>query len=138
MGAQRVLVVDDDPDYRLLVRLALAPGDGFEVVAEAGDGGAAVAEAQREQPDLVLLDCTLRKPVPTGVVSGPLRATRVFRNDSSVASGRISSPASTAERPASRSSHAISAPAASSTRRAESTTSGPIPSPLMSVTVFTA
>ncbi len=59
MGAQRVLVVDDDPDYRLLVRLALAPGDGFEVVAEAGDGGAAVAEAQREQPDLVLLDCTL-------------------------------------------------------------------------------
>ena len=42
MGAQRVLVVDDDPDYRLLVRLALAPGSGFEVVAEAGDGGAAV------------------------------------------------------------------------------------------------
>jgi DNA-binding response OmpR family regulator len=59
MGSQRVLVVDDDPDYRLLVRLALAPDSGFEVVAEAGDGGAAVAEAQREQPDLVLLDCTL-------------------------------------------------------------------------------
>ncbi len=59
MGSQRVLVVDDDPDYRLLVRLALAPHNGFEVVAEAGDGSAAVAEAQREQPDLVLLDCTL-------------------------------------------------------------------------------
>jgi len=59
MGAQRVLVVDDDPDYRLLVRLALAPDSGFEVVAEAGDGGAAVAEAARERPDLVLLDCTL-------------------------------------------------------------------------------
>ncbi|HEV3363374.1 MAG TPA: response regulator [Acidimicrobiia bacterium] len=59
MGAQRVLVVDDDPDYRLLVRLALAPDSGFEVVAEAGDGGAAVAEARRERPDLVLLDCTL-------------------------------------------------------------------------------
>ena len=56
MGAQRVLVVDDDPDYRLVVRLALAPGDGFEVVAEAGDGRAAVVEALREQPDLVLLD----------------------------------------------------------------------------------
>ena len=52
MGAQRVLVVDD-------VRLALAPDSGFEVVAEAGDGGAAVAEAERERPDLVLLDCTL-------------------------------------------------------------------------------
>ena len=59
MGAQRVLVVDDDPDYRLLVRLALASHNGFEVVAEAGDGGTAVVEAQREQPDLVLLDCTL-------------------------------------------------------------------------------
>jgi len=59
MNAQRVLVVDDDPDYRLLVRLALAPGSGFEVVAEAGDGPAAVVEAGREQPDLVLLDCTM-------------------------------------------------------------------------------
>jgi DNA-binding NarL/FixJ family response regulator len=59
MGAQRVLVVDDDPDYRWLVRLALAPGSGFEVVAEAGDGHQAVAEAKRAQPDLVLLDCTM-------------------------------------------------------------------------------
>jgi DNA-binding NarL/FixJ family response regulator len=59
MGSKRVLVVDDDPDYRLVVRLALAPGSGFEVVAEAGDGTAATAEAKREQPDLVLLDCTM-------------------------------------------------------------------------------
>ena len=59
MGALRVLVVDDDPDYRLLVRLALASDSGFEIVAEAGDGGAAVAAAEREQPDLVLLDCRL-------------------------------------------------------------------------------
>lgn len=59
MGLQRVLVVDDDPDYRLLVRLALAPGSRFEVVAEAGDGPAAVAAAERARPDVVLLDCTL-------------------------------------------------------------------------------
>ena len=59
MGPQRVLVVDDDPDYRLLVRLALAPGGRFEVVAEAGDGAAAVAEAEQSRPDIVLLDCTL-------------------------------------------------------------------------------
>jgi len=59
MGLQRVLVVDDDPDYRLLVRLALAAGSGFEVVAEAGDGPAAVAAAEERRPDLVLLDCTL-------------------------------------------------------------------------------
>jgi DNA-binding NarL/FixJ family response regulator len=59
MGAHRVLVVDDDPDYRLLVRLALAPETGFEVVAEAGDGDAAITEAKATQPDLVLLDCTM-------------------------------------------------------------------------------
>jgi len=59
MGPQRVLVVDDDPDYRLLVRLALTPGRRFDVVAEAGDGAAAVAAAERAQPDIVLLDCTL-------------------------------------------------------------------------------
>jgi DNA-binding NarL/FixJ family response regulator len=59
MGSTRVLVVDDDPDYRLLVRLALAGDSRFEVVAEAGDGRNAVAEARREQPDVVLLDCTL-------------------------------------------------------------------------------
>jgi DNA-binding NarL/FixJ family response regulator len=59
MGAQRVLVVDDDPDYRWLVRLALEPGSGFEVVAEAGDGREAVAEAERARPDIVLLDCTM-------------------------------------------------------------------------------
>jgi DNA-binding NarL/FixJ family response regulator len=59
MGYQRVLVVDDDPDYRLLVRLALTRGSAFEVVAEAGDGGAAIVAAEREKPDIVLLDCTL-------------------------------------------------------------------------------
>lgn len=59
MGNQRVLVVDDDPDYRFLVRLALAPESGFEVVAEAGDGAAALAEAKSSRPDLVLLDCTM-------------------------------------------------------------------------------
>lgn len=59
MGSQRVLVVDDDPDYRFLVRLALGTAGGFEVVAEAGDGQAAVVAAEREQPDVVLLDCRM-------------------------------------------------------------------------------
>lgn len=54
-----MLVVDDDPDYRLLVRVALAPDSGFEVVAEAGDGPAAIAAAASARPDVVLLDCTL-------------------------------------------------------------------------------
>ena len=52
-----VLVVDDDPDFRLVMRLALAPH--FEVVAEAGDAKEAAAAASRAHPDLVLLDCSL-------------------------------------------------------------------------------
>src|SRR5204862_168429 len=45
----------------------------FEVVAEAGDGRAAVAEALREQPDLVLLDCRMPGPDAFDVLPG-LRA----------------------------------------------------------------
>jgi DNA-binding NarL/FixJ family response regulator len=55
----RVLLVDDDPDYRLLVRLALASEPQFEVVGEARDGREAVAIAARARPDLVLLDCSM-------------------------------------------------------------------------------
>jgi DNA-binding NarL/FixJ family response regulator len=54
----RVLVADDDPDYRLLVRLALGP-TSFEVVAEAPDGRSAVESAAACRPDLVLLDCSM-------------------------------------------------------------------------------
>ncbi len=55
----RLLVVDDDPDYRLLVRLAL---DGQRALAPAGEAATveeAVDLAAREQPDLVLLDLLL-------------------------------------------------------------------------------
>jgi DNA-binding NarL/FixJ family response regulator len=55
----RVLVVDDDPDYRLLVRLALDAESGFEVVGEARDGREAAGAAARVRPDLVLLDCSM-------------------------------------------------------------------------------
>ena len=50
----RVLVADDHPLTRLGIRHAL--GDGFEVCAEAGDAEGALAAAQREQPDICLLD----------------------------------------------------------------------------------
>ncbi len=55
----RVLLVDDDPDYRLLVRLALATEPELEVVGEARDGKEAAAVAARVRPDLVLLDCSM-------------------------------------------------------------------------------
>lgn len=55
----RVLLVDDDPDYRLLVRLALAGHPLLEVVGEAGNGAEAAAAAAHHRPDLVLLDCSM-------------------------------------------------------------------------------
>lgn len=55
----RVLLVDDDPDYRLLVRLALDAEPEFEVVGEARDGREAAAMAARTRPGLILLDCSM-------------------------------------------------------------------------------
>ncbi|HEY7746580.1 MAG TPA: response regulator, partial [Desulfuromonadales bacterium] len=49
-----VLVVDDDPAMRLLMREALHQA-GF-AVEEAEDGMAALAAVNRRQPDAVLLD----------------------------------------------------------------------------------
>lgn len=56
MTAQ-VLVVDDEPDVRSLVRLLLERA-GYEVV-EAVDGRAALRHIFSEVPDLVLLDVTM-------------------------------------------------------------------------------
>ena len=51
---RRVLIVDDDPDNRLLCRFALAE-DGF-VCEDAEDGAAGLATASSLRPDLILLD----------------------------------------------------------------------------------
>jgi DNA-binding NarL/FixJ family response regulator len=56
VAAIRVLVVDDNPEIRFLVRAALDARGGFEIVAEAGDGGTAVDQARAVAPDIVLLD----------------------------------------------------------------------------------
>jgi CheY-like chemotaxis protein len=49
-----ILVVDDEPDIRLLVRFTLGL-DGHEVV-EARDGGEALEVVGRHRPDLIVLD----------------------------------------------------------------------------------
>src|SRR3954464_8899463 len=54
----RVLVVDQDPLVRRVVRDALAAGN-VSVVAEAADGREAVDLAARHQPDVVLTDLML-------------------------------------------------------------------------------
>src|SRR2546426_6338195 len=77
---------------------------------------------------------TLRKPSPTGVVMGPLSATRLRRIDSRTCSGSgVPYWAMTAS-PASTTSHSRTTPEASSTRRVASASSGPMPSPGISVT----
>jgi DNA-binding NarL/FixJ family response regulator len=51
----RVLIADDHPMARVGVRVALERG-GFEVCAEADDAPSAIEAAEREHPDVCLLD----------------------------------------------------------------------------------
>ena len=50
----RILVVDDQPDIRLMCRVNLQL-EGYEVL-EAGDGEAGLEMVRNEHPDLILLD----------------------------------------------------------------------------------
>ncbi len=52
----RVVVVDDAEDIRLLLRLQFKRDPRFVIVGEAADGHEAIAVAEREQPDLLILD----------------------------------------------------------------------------------
>ena len=65
-----VVVADDTPDMRLVLRLALSEDSGFRVVGEAGDGREAVEQAREHQPDVVVLD--LAMPVMDGLKATPL------------------------------------------------------------------
>ena len=56
-GALRLLLVDDDAAVRRLLRMTLPAGEF--VVIEAADGEEALAELERERPDIVLLDWKL-------------------------------------------------------------------------------
>ena len=53
----RVLVVDDDPPLRRMLERTLA-AEGYEV-SVAADGGAALAEAERAAPDVIVLDVAM-------------------------------------------------------------------------------
>lgn len=57
----RVLIVDDQPVVRAGVARILGPGDGFEVVAECGDGDEVVDAVAGHRPDVVLMDVRMRR-----------------------------------------------------------------------------
>ena len=57
IACSRVLVVDDDQRVRTMVSWQLE-ADGF-AVTEAGDGADALAQIERDRPDLVVLDLSL-------------------------------------------------------------------------------
>ena len=61
----RVLLVDDDDLMRAGLRAVLSSDESIDVVGEAGDGRAAVAEAIRLRPDVVLMD--VRMPNLDGI-----------------------------------------------------------------------
>ena len=58
-GNRRILIVDDDPDIIETVRYALE-NDGHEVLV-ARDGNQGLAMAEREDPDLIILDMMMPK-----------------------------------------------------------------------------
>jgi DNA-binding response OmpR family regulator len=64
MRRPKILVVDDDPDLVRALRLRLR-ANNFEV-ATATDGYSAIAAAQKERPELIILDLGL--PVGDGFV----------------------------------------------------------------------
>lgn len=58
----RILIVDDDPDILLMLRLNLEVG-GHEVLMAAG-GEKALERIDAEDPELVDRDATVQRPAP--------------------------------------------------------------------------
>lgn len=56
---KRVLVVDDEPDLRRLLRWLLEIDERCDGIAEADDGESALREAERIAPNAVILDFML-------------------------------------------------------------------------------
>jgi DNA-binding NarL/FixJ family response regulator len=58
-GPLSVIVVDDQPPFRLAARAVLRRTAGFELVGEAGNGLEAITLAEDVHPDLVLMDINM-------------------------------------------------------------------------------
>jgi DNA-binding NarL/FixJ family response regulator len=76
----RVLLVDDHAVVREGLRNFLALQDGLEIVGEACDGAEAIEQAQRLEPDVILMDLVM--PGLDGI--GAMRHLRIRAPDSRV------------------------------------------------------
>ena len=72
MRATRILIADDNPAVRYVVRQLLEQNPGCEVCGEAQDGGAAVEMVAQLKPDIVILD--FKMPVMNGLEAAYLIA----------------------------------------------------------------
>lgn len=81
MNDRRVVIADDDPDIRGLIRISCRKA-GLTVVAETADGDDALAAILRERPELAILDVSM--PGMSG-----LQVCRHLREDDSLAEVRI-------------------------------------------------
>src|SRR5437016_1733790 len=68
-----ILIVDDEPDIRFMLRMTLGREPGIEIVREASNGVEAVKFVREACPDAVLLDIGM--PVMDGI-----EATRYIRS----------------------------------------------------------
>ena len=61
----RIVIVDDNLHYRNTISSYLQKKNNFQVVAEAGDGLAAIQAVEKHRPDVVLMDISM--PVMDGI-----------------------------------------------------------------------
>ncbi len=57
---QKVMLIEDEPEIRKLLRKIIERQEGFEVVAEAADFATAVTEFTKYRPDVVFVDVDLK------------------------------------------------------------------------------
>jgi DNA-binding NarL/FixJ family response regulator len=73
MNGLRIVLVDDNPEYRFLLRQFIERGTTFVVVGEAANGNEAIQLVNDVEPDVVVMDVMM--PVMGGV-----QATRAIKD----------------------------------------------------------
>jgi two-component system chemotaxis response regulator CheB len=99
----RLLIVEDSPVQREVLRYVLEESGAFEIVGTAGDGQEAVEMTEQLRPDIVLMDCHMPKvggieatrrimgrcPTPIVIVSASLQPDDVELTFDAIKSGAL-------------------------------------------------